>query len=663
MWKVHEFEDPEPIREVNHFRFGNGARETSHSVIPMPVVLGGRRGVIKAALVKGRAPLLISRKAMKTLQAKIDFDKAELTLFADEVKVPLQTNSAGQFIVHLLGTTTPSEASFEEVMELHELHPPDNLPSDELEVDDPLVLEPCEPGEISVWSRIDDNIKFAPLTGKQGPRWNQVIRRRVSDCVSGEVILDQEIVQHKGKHQYHTLIPTRHIRVKTKLFFRPQEKLCPTECLPVHHLRQLGSQLRQANRCPASMIGGKRFVVAEVFSPPRFAPVAQEFGFHAKSYDLLNGYDFSRKEHREAVRLELDSTPPDLLVLCPPCTHEGGWWHFNASKLPPHLVLKLKMRSRMFIRFCLELFEQQVAKGRYAMFEHPLGSQVWTLPDMKRCLDRFFSTKLHMCRYGTRLPRHEQFIRKPTRLLLSHKTMESLGRVCPGKQDPQHCCHDVIAGSESGLGSISKYAGQYPPEFVESVLRTIPAFSRVWEASLVQCEDESLTQAVDECLAARREDLTQPEVEEARVLSALHKLHKNLGRPSNSDLVRVLRHGQASSKALALAKELPCDFCKAHIKPHVPLPAQSGRITQFNQVVGVDVKYLPGWLPNQKIKAVNMVDQSSCFQQMIPFFEQETSRLLGNTFAEAWVRWAGPPEAVIVDPAQTMRYQVFCPRT
>eukprot|EP00913_Durusdinium_trenchii_P025833 g24245.t1 len=86
MWKVHEFEDPEPIREVNHFRFGNGARETSHSVIPMPVVLGGRRGVIKAALVKGRAPLLISRKAMKTLQAKIDFDKAELTLFADEVK-------------------------------------------------------------------------------------------------------------------------------------------------------------------------------------------------------------------------------------------------------------------------------------------------------------------------------------------------------------------------------------------------------------------------------------------------------------------------------------------------------------------------------------------------------------------------------------------------
>ena len=54
-----------------------------------------------------------------------------------------------------------------------------------------------------------------------------------------------------------------------------------------------------------------------------------------------------------------------------------------------------------------------------------------------------------------------------------------------------------------------------------------------------------------------------------------------------------------------------------------------------------------------------MVDQGSCFQQIVPFFEQETSMLLGKIFAEAWVRWAGPPEAVIVDPAQTMLGEAF----
>ena len=39
---------------------------------------------------------------------------------------------------------------------------------------------------------------------------------------------------------------------------------------------------------------------------------------------------------------------------------------------------------------------------------------------------------------------------------------------------------------------------------------------------------------------------------------------------------------------------------------------------------------------------------------MIPFYEQETSLLLQKLFAEHWIRWAGPPETVVLDPAQTM---------
>ena len=86
----------------------------------------------------------------------------------------------------------------------------------------------------------------------------------------------------------------------------------------------------------------------------------------------------------------------------------------------------------------------------------------------------------------------------------------------------------------------------------------------------------------------------------------------------------------------------------------MPLPAKSGRATIFNQIVGLDVKYLPGWKPNQKVKSLNIVDQNSCFQQVIPFFEQEISMLLRNLFEEHWMRWAGPPTEVIMDQAQTM---------
>ena len=149
-----------------------------------------------------------------------------------------------------------------------------------------------------------------------------------------------------------------------------------------------------------------------------------------------------------------------------------------------------------------------------------------------------------------------------------------------------------------------------------------------------------------------KQDSHSPDDETVR--KALTKVHKNLGHPSTSDLVRVLKHGGASDKALEIARTLTCDFCRAQARPHVPLPAKTGRHTRFNQCIGIDVKYLSGWKQGQKIKAVNIVDQASCFQIMVPFHERETSAVLRNIIEEHWIRWAGPPETVVMDPAPTM---------
>ena len=96
LWKKHSLPVPSPFSEVNHFKFGNGQRETTEWSVRLPVIIAGRSGSIKAAVVKGAAPLLISRSALQTLQAVIDFGKNELTLFNDSVTVPLTTNAAGQ---------------------------------------------------------------------------------------------------------------------------------------------------------------------------------------------------------------------------------------------------------------------------------------------------------------------------------------------------------------------------------------------------------------------------------------------------------------------------------------------------------------------------------------------------------------------------------------
>ena len=49
--------------------------ETSQSVVNLPIGLAGKRGVIQAAVVKGDAPLLVSRPALKRLGAAIDFSR------------------------------------------------------------------------------------------------------------------------------------------------------------------------------------------------------------------------------------------------------------------------------------------------------------------------------------------------------------------------------------------------------------------------------------------------------------------------------------------------------------------------------------------------------------------------------------------------------------
>ena len=106
----------------------NGAKETSTQAIRIPVVIAGKPGAIHAALCRGKAPLLISRNALRALSAKIDFSAHEMRVFPEELIVPLETNSAGQYVIQLLGEAQPA--------------------------------------------------------GKQGPYWHQVVRRVVTDLDS-----------------------------------------------------------------------------------------------------------------------------------------------------------------------------------------------------------------------------------------------------------------------------------------------------------------------------------------------------------------------------------------------------------------------------------------------------------------------------------------------
>jgi len=62
--------------------------------------------------------------------------------------------------------------------------------------------------------------------------------------------------------------------------------------------------------------------------------------------------------------------------------------------------------------------------------------------------------------------------------------------------------------------------------------------------------DCQLPQEVLEALAI------QEQVDPQKIKESLMKLHSNLGHPSNADLVRVLKHGQASDDAIKMRSVL-----------------------------------------------------------------------------------------------------------
>ena len=656
LWTEAGMSVPEEIAETNHFRFGNGEKETTTSVLRLPVCLGGKRGTIRTAIVKGRAPFLISRSALQTLQAVIDFGNSRLTLFNEQVSVPLKVNEAGQYAVNVIGERQAPDFEQECMCSASTLPTASGQlerPSEsgvELGVQEP----PGNSVPLQSWFREDSFLQQTPTIGKQGPLWHTVVHRKVIDCDTGVVLFDEPISPQKGKSAYHHAIPRHVMHTRTEFVFRPQECTSTFESLPVHHVRQLKSQINRIGKSDSpskhdANVRSKRLTVAEVFSPPRFVPLVEGVGGVCKSYDLVTGYDFQQAKTRASVSRELREEPPDLLILCPPCTDAGGWFNLNCHSMPTEEVARRIRQSRLFVRWCCQLFRQQVEAGKQALFEHPRGSRAWHMTEMKTLLKEFFPLECDFCRFGLRIPGSEQLIRKPTRLLVSDQGMQVLEQKCPGQAHEKHGTHQPVAGSHPSVGSISAFTGKYTPSFVMAVMNTVPQFREMSRSHLPPCLPWSFQHEHDVLMV--KGDLEHEDDE--MVKKALFRLHKNLGHPSSADLVRLLKHAQASDKALALARQLSCDFCQAQGKPRTPLPAQVDHPREFNHVVGIDVKGLRGWKNNQTIKALNIVDHASNYQLVLPFFEQETSQVIKHLFSSQWVRTFGAPKVLMMDPART----------
>ena len=657
LWKEAGVQQPKAVAETNVFRFGNGAQETSEAVIELPVSLAGRRGLVRAAVIRGNAPLLLSRPALKTLNAKMDFQNDEIHLFDDNKVVPMVTNEAGQYTIPVADFGPPTESELKKSSENPDSEMQVNGMAEVQQLSDNWEMDP-DGLTLIRHHRVPRKHAFTPCHEGCPVPIECLSDSRASKSVSADGQFVNEVWDNwRDPSCAHQTVDANSWVGQTVFQVRP-----PPE-LPEPSVRQWKpKQRRQVRACallaehalekPQPTPKESTYKVIEVFSPPRFALECTTRGVQCLSADLTTGWDFRSPNDRAAMRDLVQSEPPELLVLCPPCTWAGGWYELNKMYLSEEERSQRDSLTKLFLNFCADLAEIQIAAGKRVVFEHPKRSRAWKLPKFQALASKMYQVDLDMCCYGLRVP-DGLLIHKSTRLLVSHQNMCVLARRCPGDRHPNHRVHQVIQGNTTQGQLVSRLAGIYPRGFVLAVLRTCRAELSKFESLLVQAVPDR-----DCFVAATVRELN--EQKKAQMTASLRKLHANLGHPNNSALIRVLKNGGANQQALELARDFTCPVCEAQKKPSPAHPAQTHRVTEFNKRVGLDVKYLPGWLPNQKFPALNVIDYASSFQMVIPLpGKRETAESLRRAFQERWVSWAGQPSELVLDPAQTNLSDAF----
>ena len=585
--------------------------------VRIPVGVGKRVGAIDAAVISGRAPLLLGRPTLEKMNVVLDFGERKMRFLNQGTLVPMHTNSAGQLLIDVMDF--PPRRS--------------GLSSGQ---------EPCSKGS---------SVKAMPLRVSEAEVCEVTCRQGEELVVQSAPVGPVETPSSCDLPEPEPPIPKPEYPLSSRNSTRRKVTLKKREC------RCLLSQWNNSKHQQDCQIA-----VAELFSPPRLSEEARKHGASGVAFDIKQGCDLVDPQVQKEVDQLLDEARPKALTASPPCTYWGGWDHLNMCYRTPAERARLIRTARKQVKFCVEQIHKQLHRGGDFLLEHPLGSSIWKDPAVKELKRKYGLHKVDLCAFGLRSPKSGKHMRKSTGIICSKPEFVEQVRKCPGDHE-----HETVSGKQN-----CDSASQYPVQFVRAMWKCLvpppkePAASMIdWEALQCEClaggriplarsSDDAAEGQVPAPPEGQEPELPDPQQdpETLKIDQALRKLHNNLGHPSSKDLMRILKHSNASQQALERVQYLQCQVCSNQQRPAAPLPANTSRTCQFNEKLGLDVKYLPGWNPGQKVACVNLVDYASSFQMMVPIGRRETGALLKQALSEKWVSWAGPPQILRLDPAQ-----------
>ena len=98
---------PDIYQQQSVFRFGNGATEESSQAVRIPVGIAKKLGVIDAAIIEGKAPLLLGRPSLERLRVVLNFKDRTMRFLDQAEDVSMHSNAAGQLLIDVLDFPGP----------------------------------------------------------------------------------------------------------------------------------------------------------------------------------------------------------------------------------------------------------------------------------------------------------------------------------------------------------------------------------------------------------------------------------------------------------------------------------------------------------------------------------------------------------------------------
>ena len=209
--------------------------------------------------------------------------------------------------------------------------------------------------------------------------------------------------------------------------------------------------------------------ITEIYSPERVVKACLKQNLvPGSSMDLTSGWDFSKKEHREAAVRQISKEKPTLLIGSPPCTFFSILQNLNleirndAWKEKFHVNLEA---AKEHVRFCIRLYRLQRNAGRYFLHEHPRTATSWKMEEVQELLHMpdILRAESDQCRFGltTVVKGEELLAKKPTSFLTNSWAIErELSKKCQG----DHVHGHLIEGR-------ARAAQVYPPQLCDAICR------------------------------------------------------------------------------------------------------------------------------------------------------------------------------------------------